>query len=69
MFCQFVQESVSGYLDERLEEPERGSVASHLASCRECAAVYGRTAQLRENLRSMPIAVAPKNLVTDLRVL
>src|SRR5882724_9670565 len=69
MNCQFVQESISGYLDNRLAQPERGSVASHLAACRECAAVHGRTAQVRDNLRSLPVAVAPERLVTDLQVL
>ena len=69
MSCQFVQEFISGYLDNRLAEPDRRSVASHLASCGECAARHGRTAQVRENLRSLPVAVAPRKLVTDLQVL
>src|SRR5947208_17168646 len=69
MNCQFVQESISGYLDNRSAQPERGSVASHLATCRECAAVYGRAAQLRQNLRSLPEAMASDRLVTDLHVL
>lgn len=69
MSCQLVQESISRYLDNRLTEPERRSVALHLAVCRECEALHGRTAQVRESLRSLPAAAAPKRLVTDLRVL
>jgi hypothetical protein len=44
-------------------------MVSHLASCRECAALHRRTAQVRENLRSLPMAVAPAKLATDLQVL
>src|SRR6185503_21133348 len=36
---------------------------------RECAALDRRTSQVRENLRSLPIAVAPAKLATDLQVL
>jgi len=69
MSCQFVREIISGYLDNRLTEPERRSVVSHLASCQECAALHGRTAQVRQNLRLLPIAIAPEKLATDLQVL
>jgi len=69
MSCQFVRESISEYLDNRLTEPERRSVVSHLASCEECSALHARTSQVRNNLRSLPAAAAPAKLVTDLRVL
>jgi hypothetical protein len=69
MSCQFVQEFISGYLDNRLAEAERRQVASHLESCQECAALHGRTSQVRESLRSLPVALAPKKLVIDLQVL
>ena len=69
MSCQFVQESISGYLDRQLAEQERNLVASHLSVCGECAALHGRIAHLRENLRAMPEARAPRRLTIDLRVL
>ena len=69
MSCQLVQDSISGYLDDQLSGPERGSVASHLAACRHCAAVHERMARLRENLRSLPMVAAPARLATDLQVL
>jgi hypothetical protein len=69
MSCQFVQESMSSYLDNRLTETVRKRVALHLTVCQECAAAQGRTAQVRAGLRSLPVAVAPKRLVTDLQVL
>jgi hypothetical protein len=69
MSCQFVREFISGYLDDWLTELERSTVMSHLASCRECAALHDRTAQVREKLRSLPVAVAPAKLATDLQVL
>src|SRR5262245_27705795 len=69
MRCEYVQKSISSYLDNWLAEPERRSVALHLAGCLECAALHGRTAQVRDSLRELPVALAPKRLVTDLRVL
>src|SRR5947209_3240480 len=69
MSCQFIQESLSRYLDNRLLEPDRSSVVLHLAACGECATRHEHMVQLRENLRSLPIAVAPARLATDLRVL
>jgi anti-sigma factor RsiW len=69
MSCQFVQESISGYLDNRLAQQERDSVALHLAVCGECAAFHGRLKALRETLRSLPPARVPKWLAIDLQVL
>jgi len=69
MSCQFIQESLSRYLDNRLTEPDRSSVVLHLAACGECATRHEQMAHLRENLRSLPISVAPARLATDLRVL
>ena len=69
MSCQFTQESLSRYLDNRLPEPERSSVFLHLAACGECATRHEQMVELHENLRSLPIALAPARLATDLRVL
>jgi anti-sigma factor RsiW len=60
---------MSRYLDNRLAEPERRSVALHLASCGECATRHERMEELRRNLRSLPIMRAPRKLATDLQVL
>src|SRR5262252_3682674 len=69
MSCEFVQESISSYLDDRLAEPERRSVALHLSVCAECAAMHALTGQVRESLRALPVAPAPRRLFTDLQVL
>ncbi len=69
MSCHFTEESLSRYLDNRLPEPERSSVVLHLAACGECATRHEQMVELRENLRSLPIALAPARLATDLRVL
>lgn len=69
MSCQFAQESISHYLDNRLAEPERRSVALHLTDCGECATRHEQMMELRRNLRSLPMAMAPARLVTDLQVL
>src|SRR5262249_29828416 len=68
MSCEFLRESITSYLDGRLTEPERRSVASHLAACRECAVAHDQTARLRSSLRSLP-AAAPQGLITDLRIM
>jgi anti-sigma factor RsiW len=69
MSCQFTQESLSRYLDNQLTELERSGVVLHLAACGECAARHEQMVDLRANLRSLPIALAPAKLATDLRVL
>jgi anti-sigma factor RsiW len=69
MSCQFIQESLSRYLDNRLSELERSGVVLHLAACGECATGHKQMVQLRENLRSLPIALPPARLATDLQVL
>jgi len=69
MSCQFVKESISSYLDNRLAGPERQSVAAHLAICGECAALYGKTGRVRENLRALPAVLAPARLGIDLRII
>lgn len=69
MSCELLRESISSYLDGRLTEPERRNVVSHLAVCRECAAVHDDTARLRSSLRALQAATAPERLDTDLRIL
>jgi anti-sigma factor RsiW len=69
MSCQLVRESISSYLDNLVTEPERKSIGRHLAVCGECAALHLQTAQLRQNLRSLRPARAPKRLTLDLRIL
>jgi len=60
---------MSRYLDNRLAQPDRSNVILHLAACGECATRYEQMVELRKNLRSLPIAVAPARLATDLQVL
>jgi len=69
MSCQFVQESISGYLDRQLAQQERDLVGRHVSVCDECAGRLARITHLRENLRSMPQARAPRTLAFDLQVL
>jgi len=69
MSCQFVHESMSSYLDNRLEESDRRSVAHHLEECVECSTQHGRMAGVRESLRSLPIVLAPEHLAADLQIL
>src|SRR6266851_1745198 len=69
MSCQFVQESMSSYLDHRLAEPDRRSVAQHLEECGECSTQHGRMAGVRESLRLLPIVMAPEHLAADLQIL
>src|SRR5438552_15762502 len=69
MSCQFVRESISGYVDDRLAGSDRQSIAEHLESCGECAAFYGQTGRLRESLRALPAVPAPEKLGIDLRII
>ncbi len=60
---------MSSYLDNRLTEPDRLSVARHLAACQECATQQVRLARVREGLRSLPVAPIPMRLAAGLQVL
>ncbi len=69
MSCQFVKESISSFVDDRLAAPDRQSVAAHLATCAECATRYGQTGRLRQNLRALPVLSVPKQLSVNLQIL
>lgn len=69
MSCEFLQESISSYFDNRLTEPERSRVALHLRECRECAAAHKSTVRMQSALRSLPVARAPRRLETQLQIL
>lgn len=60
---------MSGFLDDRLTDPERRSVALHLEVCEACSSERERTARLRAAMRSMPVAYPPARLETDLQIL
>ena len=69
MSCQTVRNSISEFLDRRLAGDERIRVAEHLARCRECAAHLEELSELRESLRSQPVAPVPQRLQTQLLIL
>ncbi len=69
MSCQTVRNSISEFLDRRLAGNERIRVVQHLARCRECAAHLEELSELRESLRSQPVAPVPQRLQTQLLVL
>jgi len=69
MSCQTVLNSISEFLDRRLAGDERIRVAEHLARCRECAAHLEELSELRESLRSQPVAPVPQRLQTQLLIL
>lgn len=47
MNCAEYQDLLNAYLDDRLEEPLRASVASHLSGCPDCSR---KAADLRNSL-------------------
>jgi len=69
MSCQTVRNSVSDFLDHVVDGEERMRVAQHLAECRECAAYFDQHTQLRDNLKSLPVAQVPARLHTQLQII
>ena len=68
MECSSVQERLSEYLDDAVPAEERRALKRHFSVCRECKLESERYAELRENLRSLPMRVPPADLTTRLRV-
>ena len=60
---------MSEFLDRRLTGAERIRLAQHLARCRECAGHLEELSEVREQLRSQPVAPVPPHLQTRLLVL
>jgi hypothetical protein len=55
-------------LDEAVSVEERRVLKRHLNGCRQCALEYERYSELRQELRSLPKRIPPRDLTTRLRV-
>ena len=69
MNCDKVRKTLSGFLDRRLARGSFDNVSDHLAHCRECSTYARDLAELHAALRSLPAAVPPAWLITQLQVL
>jgi len=69
MSCRTVRDSLSEFLDQRLDGWERTRVAQHLEQCRECAVYLDDLSQTRGGLLNMPGVPVPPRLQTQLQVL
>lgn len=67
--CNSVRSALWDYAAESLGESERGSVAVHLANCRECNLHRAEVRSLRTGLRSMPGKNVSSLLATRLQVI
>jgi anti-sigma factor RsiW len=66
--CWSVDERLSAYADGSLPLPERQEVAEHLRQCGACSLRAEQLSEVRGRLRALPVAVAPSELATGLRI-
>lgn len=66
--CSEINALFSPYLDGALQGPERQQVASHLASCTQCASEYATVSRTQELVAMLGRKPAPPDLALKLRV-
>lgn len=69
MSCERVQQSLSPFLDEALNESESQLVSLHLAGCRDCHQYSVDLMRVCDELRGLPRVPAPRDLHLQLRVI
>ena len=56
--CDFIQQLISGMVDEELDRSDRAAVAEHIASCPECKALYDAfalvSAAVADDIQELP---------------
>ncbi|MHC4483262.1 MAG: hypothetical protein ACYSW4_06905 [Planctomycetota bacterium] len=62
MNCAECRESLVGYIEEFLEDGQKGAVASHLEGCPPCRAELAQLIELHDRLTTNGRALAQKNL-------
>ncbi|MFQ5627755.1 MAG: anti-sigma factor family protein [bacterium] len=63
MNCTQIQENIDLFLHNELEEPELGTFNRHTQSCTGCAEMLEQTRQLFAEIRNLPMAGCPDEIV------
>ena len=69
MNCDTVRKTLTAVLDRRLARGAFYNLSQHLEECQDCSAYARDMAELHSALRSLPAAVPPARLITQLQVL
>ncbi|WP_135546602.1 zf-HC2 domain-containing protein [Paenibacillus cymbidii] len=66
MTCETILTLMQLSVDRELAEDEQSVLDAHLASCPECAALYGRLLRLSHDLEQLPKVVPPISIVDSI---
>jgi len=69
MNCDKARKTLSELLDRKLARAPFETISQHLAHCRDCSSYAQDLGELHSALRSLPVAVPPAHLLTQLQVL
>lgn len=60
--CRSIQEQLSAFLDDEVENSDAVDIARHVSRCEACAAELEEVREAREALRALPTLQAPQGL-------
>ncbi len=66
MRCEFIEELLSPYLEDELDQEEKRAVKEHLETCKNCSLLFSYIRDTRESLTGFPEMEVSKNLLDRL---
>jgi hypothetical protein len=66
MKCEKIEELLSPYLEDELSPEEKGAVAKHLKTCKNCSLLFSYMEETRESLADIPELEVSENLLDRL---
>jgi hypothetical protein len=66
MRCELIEELLSAYLEDELDQEEKKAVKEHLETCKNCSLLFSYIRETRESLTGFPEVEVGKNLLDRL---
>ncbi len=62
MRCELIEELLSAYLEDELDQEEKRAVKEHLETCKNCSLLFSYIKETRESLTDFPEVEVSENL-------
>ncbi len=66
MRCELIEELLSAYLEDELDQEEKRAVKEHLKTCKNCSLLFSYIKKTRESLTGFPEVEVSENLLDRL---
>ncbi len=66
MRCELIEELLSAYLEDDLDQEEKRAVKEHLETCKNCSLLFSYIKETRESLTGFPEVAVSENLLDRL---